>query len=125
MIKTFLSILLLAGAESKRISEESRIFFEVHQITLKNISDLSECQEYKDMLQETQCVGFSVFDACPSRIITYDCTDVRNTGLIVGGEEAKPGEFPHMAGEIFFSCDNDSERFKYVLSFTFKQQSAG
>lgn len=51
------------------------------------------------MLKEYQCVGFSVFDDCPSRIVTYECGDVKNTGLIVGGVEAKPGEFPHMAGE--------------------------
>jgi secreted trypsin-like serine protease len=52
-------------------------------------------------------------------ITSYDCKPF--TGLIVGGEVTKPGEFPHMAaigweninGKVEFACGGSliSERF--------------
>lgn len=112
MIKLFLLIFIFAGAHSRRISEESkkkisRIIKTPTKLS-EIFSDLLECQEYKDILKQTQCVGFSVFDPCPSKIFTYECSDVKNTGLrkkrsSFVGEDAKSGEFPHMAG-IFCLC---------------------
>lgn len=77
------------------------------------------------MLKQTQCVGFSVFDPCLSKIATYDCSDVENTELSKKRnsfvrEDAKSGEFPHIAGIIL--CIDQSRTFKFVV---FEQQLAG
>lgn len=60
-----------------------------------NFSKLLECEEYsKLVMKKIQVASLSIEPA--SQDITYtECDSV--TGLVVGGVNANPFEFPHMA----------------------------
>lgn len=59
----------------------------------------SECEEYKNLIKRTRCIGMDMWNLCPIKITEYECKHFGHGGMIVGGTPAKPGEFPHMAGE--------------------------
>lgn len=68
----------------------------------KTSYNFSECEEYKNIIRTVQCVGMNLWrNPCPQQIVEYECHTVGQTGLIVGGEQATAGEFPHMAGKTF------------------------
>lgn len=56
---------------------------------LKYYSQL-ECEKYKNIMRRNM----------RGKHATYDCGGVGLSGLIVGGKEAKPGEYPHLAGKL-------------------------
>lgn len=57
----------------------------------------TECEEYKNIVAKPASGGNNA--ALDEGFRTYDCGTFGFRGLIVGGTKAKPGEFPHMAGE--------------------------
>jgi secreted trypsin-like serine protease len=81
----------------------------------------TECQEYKELVHETIWVGQTLlYPGTPKKV----CRCNVGTGLIVGGEPAKLGEFPHMAaigwrkenGKVKFACGGSVISEKFVLT---------
>lgn len=56
----------------------------------------SECEEYGELVtHKTSFISLDINPAVNS-IQFQECEFVQSTGLIVGGEVTKAGEFPHM-----------------------------
>lgn len=79
----------------------------------------SECEEYKNLTLKTEIYqGLSLL-ATPLKVTKTDCESF--SGLVVGGENAKENQFPHMAAigytgsgnSVAFGCGGSliSERF--------------
>lgn len=58
---------------------------------------LVECDEYAKLIKRRIQVASLSLDSTAQDITVTQCDAV--TGLVVGGVEASPGEFPHMAGK--------------------------
>jgi hypothetical protein len=56
---------------------------------------ISECDEYLERINKQLAYLPLIADSKPVSIKVSDC-DADNVPLIVGGQEAKLGEFPHM-----------------------------
>ncbi|KAG6463577.1 serine protease snake [Manduca sexta] len=90
------------GDKSKRVSER-------------------KCDEYsRDVIHRTHYVALQASD---SGVVTAPKCDYQGTGLIVGGEEASVGEFPHMAAigwrnetGYAFQCGGSLISPKFILT---------
>lgn len=80
-----------------------------------------KCKEYTERAKNPVLVGSLAFIPSIQGINTDQCD--ASQGLIVGGEQAKPGEFPHMAAlgypnldEINYQCGGSLISDRYVLT---------
>lgn len=60
----------------------------------------AECDEYKDLIANITIPWRTLLTPKTCGTKNYNCGSVGHAGLIVGGDPAKVGEFPHMAGEF-------------------------
>lgn len=87
------------------------------------------CNEYSKLLNDTFGVSGLSLDAAVQDIAVTQCDAV--TGLVVGGQDANPNEFPHMAaigypnfnGEISFNCGGSLISDRFVLTVAHCEKS--
>uniref|UniRef100_A0A182VXJ8 Peptidase S1 domain-containing protein n=1 Tax=Anopheles minimus TaxID=112268 RepID=A0A182VXJ8_9DIPT len=95
-----------------------------HGQTTKSIS-LQKCEEYRRVISSKRGVISLVLKPKPLYYETYNCSNV--VELIVGGEAAKHGEFPHHAllgypveegssGQYSFSCGGSLISDRFILT---------
>lgn len=83
---------------------------------------LKECLEYTELIARNVSFGATSLFGSSRAEKKYECNSF--AGLIVGGVEAKPGEFPHMAalgvkdsnGSVKFICGGSLISEKFVLT---------
>lgn len=67
------------------------------------------CAEYSSITEQNFHAGGLILDASDKTITTKDCDT--SQGLIVGGQDTAPGEFPHMAA-IGYKIDKNNLAFR-------------
>lgn len=103
-----------------RISRRSKSQVEVECLSLSCL--FLECDEYSELVTKKAQVTSLSLEPSPQDIIYTECESV--TGLVVGGVDAKPFEFPHMAGigyrkfdgQFSFSCGGSLISELFVLT---------
>lgn len=83
---------------------------------------LSECKEYAKLIRKKVVVASLSLDSSAQDVTVTQCDAV--TGLVVGGVNAEPNEFPHMAaigypdfnGDISFKCGGSLISDRFVLT---------
>ncbi|KXJ74057.1 hypothetical protein RP20_CCG014447 [Aedes albopictus] len=84
---------------------------------------IKECEEYINSTRTTVSVISMIFDPTPIEFSSYNCSKIVH--LIVGGEDAHSGEFPHQAllgwktnqtGVYTFECGGTIISDRYVLT---------
>ena len=81
-----------------------------------------ECKEYAKLIKTESIVASLSLDSASQSIDTTQCDSVM--GLVVGGQDADPNEFPHMVaigypnfnGEISFNCGGSLISDRFVLT---------
>lgn len=93
---------LQANRVGGRISQTSKKVYCCSNIfqVIKRIFFVSECEEYSKLIKKTFQVTSLSLDTESQNVEVSKC-DYASTGLIVGGQDAVKGEFPHVAASEF------------------------
>uniref|UniRef100_A0A4Y0BK26 Peptidase S1 domain-containing protein n=1 Tax=Anopheles funestus TaxID=62324 RepID=A0A4Y0BK26_ANOFN len=74
-----------------------------------------KCNEYRNVIATTHKIIHLLIDPTPIEVKVYNCTN--ELKLIVGGEQARKGEFPHQA-LLGYPKENDPYDYEFVCGGT-------
>lgn len=94
----------------RRISQLSNVQGCIIKPECQSYHIILECDEFKELTEEVNIFGsFSLIDDDKQADVTSTCSST--AGLVVGGEDAKPNEFPHMVSFLFENVNGFCDPF--------------